>query len=159
MFEFQLRFHWGLFLRVQLKVNQHYSSGNGLAPNRRQAITWSILTQLIDAHLRDTRRDGLKLFLQNTHFFKSNEISNNITYIYLLFLKFSPITGIRGCSWRYQCFRWSFKVNCALSNHLCMILSLRNMCNNNDISFIVKWNIWCILCVWPFLNQFSCLNF
>ena len=62
MFDFRFRFHWGLFLRVQLTVNQHYSSGNGLAPNRRQAITWPILTQLIDAHLCGTRRDGLKLF-------------------------------------------------------------------------------------------------
>ena len=42
----------------------------------------------------------------------------------MLFLKFSPISGIRGCSWRYQCFRWSFKLTWALSNHLCMILSL-----------------------------------
>ena len=40
MFEFQLKFHWGLFLRVQLTTNEHWL-GNGLAPNRWQAITWT----------------------------------------------------------------------------------------------------------------------
>ena len=36
----------------------------------------------------------------------------------MLFLKFSPITGIRGCSWRYQCFRWSFKLTWAYWRHM-----------------------------------------
>ena len=40
MYKFQLRFHWSLFLRVQLTI---FSTGsdNGLGPNRRQAIIWS----------------------------------------------------------------------------------------------------------------------
>ena len=40
MFEFELNFHWSLFPRVQLTaISIHL--GNGLAPNRWQAITWN----------------------------------------------------------------------------------------------------------------------
>ena len=35
----RLEFHWSLTLRVQLTIG--IGSGNGLAPNRRQAITWT----------------------------------------------------------------------------------------------------------------------
>ena len=39
-FVFWFEFHWSLFLRIQLtKVS--VGSGNGLVPNKRQAITWS----------------------------------------------------------------------------------------------------------------------
>ena len=41
MYEFQFNFHWNLFLRVQLRVNQHWFTGNGLLPVWRQAITWN----------------------------------------------------------------------------------------------------------------------
>ena len=37
-----LKFHWSLFLRVQLTINQRgFFLDNGLAPNRRQAIIWT----------------------------------------------------------------------------------------------------------------------
>ena len=39
MIEFRFKFHWNLFPGVQLIIWQH--SGNGLAPKRRQAITWN----------------------------------------------------------------------------------------------------------------------
>ena len=39
IFEFRIKFHGNLFLRVQLTVS--IGSGNGLAPRRRQAITWT----------------------------------------------------------------------------------------------------------------------
>ena len=39
IFEFRLKFHWSLFLRVQLTIN--IVSDNGLAPPRRQAIIWT----------------------------------------------------------------------------------------------------------------------
>ena len=38
--EFQLHFHWSLFLRVQLTKFSRIGSDNGLAPSRRQAIIW-----------------------------------------------------------------------------------------------------------------------
>ena len=38
--EFRLRFHWSLFLRVQLTIIR-IGSDNGLAPVRRQAIMWT----------------------------------------------------------------------------------------------------------------------
>ena len=37
--KFRFDFHWNLFPGVQLTISQH-GSGNGLAPKRRQAITW-----------------------------------------------------------------------------------------------------------------------
>ena len=40
MYEFRLRFHWSLFLRLQLQYSS-IGSDNGLAPSRRQAIIWS----------------------------------------------------------------------------------------------------------------------
>ena len=40
MFEFELNFHWSLFPRVQLTAIS-IPLGNGLAPNRWQAITWN----------------------------------------------------------------------------------------------------------------------
>ena len=49
VYEFRLRFHWSLFLRVQLTVFQHW---NGLAPARRQAIIWSNAGLFIDAYMR-----------------------------------------------------------------------------------------------------------
>ena len=39
-FVFWLKFHWSLFLRVQLTINQQWFN-NGLAPNRWQAIIWT----------------------------------------------------------------------------------------------------------------------
>ena len=51
MFEFQLKFHWSLFLKVQLK----YSSiglDYGLAPSRRQAIIWTNDGKFNDAYMR-----------------------------------------------------------------------------------------------------------
>ena len=44
MLEFQLRFHWSLFLRVQLTIQKksNIGSDNGLAPVRRQTIIWTI---------------------------------------------------------------------------------------------------------------------
>ena len=39
-FVFWFEFHWSLFPGVQLTVRE-LGSGNGLAPNRRQAITWT----------------------------------------------------------------------------------------------------------------------
>ena len=39
-FVFWFKFHWRLFLRVQLTITQHCLD-NGLAPNRRQAIIWT----------------------------------------------------------------------------------------------------------------------
>ena len=38
---FWLKFRWRLFLRVQMTTIQHSGLGNGLAPNRRQAIIWT----------------------------------------------------------------------------------------------------------------------
>ena len=40
MCQFWLKFHWSLFLRVQL-TNSSIVSDNGLAPSKRQAIIWS----------------------------------------------------------------------------------------------------------------------
>ena len=40
IFVFWLKFHWSLFLRVQLTIAQH-GLDNGLAPNRRQAVIWN----------------------------------------------------------------------------------------------------------------------
>ena len=39
IYEYRLKFHWGLFLRVQFTIS-HVDSDNGLAPTRRQAIIW-----------------------------------------------------------------------------------------------------------------------
>ena len=39
-FVFWLKFHWSLFLRVQLTISS-FGLDNGLAPNRRQAIIWT----------------------------------------------------------------------------------------------------------------------
>ena len=36
-----LKFHWSLFVRVQFTINS-FGLDNGLAPNRRQAINWTI---------------------------------------------------------------------------------------------------------------------
>ena len=40
IFKFQLKFHWNLFLRVQLKYSS-IGSDEGLALTRRQAIIWN----------------------------------------------------------------------------------------------------------------------
>ena len=40
-FVFLLKFHWNLFLRVQLTIVPSIVSDNGLVPNRRQAIIWT----------------------------------------------------------------------------------------------------------------------
>ena len=37
---FRFDFHWSLFLRVKLRISEVWL-GNGLAPNRRQAIIWT----------------------------------------------------------------------------------------------------------------------
>ena len=39
-FVFCLKFHWSLFLRVQVTIPQHWL-GDGLVPNRWQAIIWT----------------------------------------------------------------------------------------------------------------------
>ena len=39
-FLFWLKFHWSLFLKVQL-TKPSIGLDNGLAPNRRKAITWT----------------------------------------------------------------------------------------------------------------------
>ena len=40
IYEFRLRFHWSLFVRVQLTISI-IGSDNGLAPTGQQAITWT----------------------------------------------------------------------------------------------------------------------
>ena len=40
IYEFRLKFHWSLFLRVQLTYSS-IDSDNGLATTRRQAIIWT----------------------------------------------------------------------------------------------------------------------
>ena len=50
-FIFWLKFHWSLFLSVQLTISQHWSD-NGLAPNRRQAIIWTNADRFSDAYMR-----------------------------------------------------------------------------------------------------------
>ena len=40
MFEYRLKIHWSLFLRVKLRIFG-IGSDNGLAPSRRQAIVWT----------------------------------------------------------------------------------------------------------------------
>ena len=90
-----------------------------MAPNRRQAITWPILTRLINAYMRHSeRRVKVKVFYTKHTFLQSNETSNNMIYIDMLFSKLSQITGIRGCSWRYQGFRRSFKLTWAYWRHM-----------------------------------------
>ena len=44
MFEFRLKFHWSLFLRVQLTIF--------IVPSRRQAIIWTNDGKLTDAYMR-----------------------------------------------------------------------------------------------------------
>ena len=46
MYEFRLRFHWSLFLRVQLIIFQRCSD-NGLTPTSRQAIIWPMVVSLM----------------------------------------------------------------------------------------------------------------
>ena len=40
IYEYWLKFHWSLFLRVQLQYAS-IGSDNGLAPTRQQAIIWA----------------------------------------------------------------------------------------------------------------------
>ena len=51
MFAFLSKFHWSLFLRVQLAISS-IGSDNGLAPTRRQAIIWSNDGHFTDADMR-----------------------------------------------------------------------------------------------------------
>ena len=73
-FELLLRFHWILFLRVELTIFQHCGSDDGLALTRWQAIIWtndgliywricaslglSELTLLSNSHNHDIRQNG-----------------------------------------------------------------------------------------------------
>ena len=41
MYELWLKFHWSLFLEVQLTIFQHWLRLNGFAPTRQQAIIWT----------------------------------------------------------------------------------------------------------------------
>ena len=64
MFEFRLKFHWSLFLRVQLAIFSEFKfqiqiqfiqingSDNGLAPSRLQAIIWTNDGKFTDAYMR-----------------------------------------------------------------------------------------------------------
>ena len=51
MFEHRLKFHWSLFLRVQLTIPS-IGSDNGLVPTRRQAIIWTYDGYITDAYMR-----------------------------------------------------------------------------------------------------------
>ena len=53
MFEFCWRFHWSLFLRVQLTISQH-GSDNGLAPSRDKPLSEPMMVSLL-THLWVTR--------------------------------------------------------------------------------------------------------
>ena len=56
---FLIQLHWSLFLRVQL--TEKIGPGNNLAPNRRQAITW---TNANSVHIYEVlERDDLKKML------------------------------------------------------------------------------------------------
>ena len=57
-FVFWLKFHWSLFLRVQL-TNPSIGLDNGLAPKRRQAIIWTNAV-LIHWHICATRGGWVK---------------------------------------------------------------------------------------------------
>ena len=50
IFEFRLKFHWSLFLRVQLTYSS-IGSDNGLAPSRGQAIIWTNDGLFTDAYM------------------------------------------------------------------------------------------------------------
>ena len=50
MFEFGLKFHWSLFLRVEL-TNSSIGSDNGLVPSRQQTIIWTNDGQFTDAYM------------------------------------------------------------------------------------------------------------
>ena len=49
MFEFWLKSHWSLFLRVQYSI---IGSDNGLAPSRRQDIIWTNDGKFTDDYMR-----------------------------------------------------------------------------------------------------------
>ena len=57
--EFRLKFHWSLFLRVQLKYSI-IGADNGLAPSRRQAIFWTNNGKLTDAYIRHSASTSFK---------------------------------------------------------------------------------------------------
>ena len=50
VFEFLLKFHIRLFLRVELQYAS-IGSDNGLAPARRQAIVWTNYGKFTDAYM------------------------------------------------------------------------------------------------------------
>ena len=51
MFQFRVKFHLSLFLRVQLQYSS-FASYNGLAPTRQQAIIWANDGLITDAYMR-----------------------------------------------------------------------------------------------------------
>ena len=59
MYEFQLKFHWNLFLRVRLK-NSSIGSDNGLAPARQEAIVWTSAGYLTDAYMHHSASMSLR---------------------------------------------------------------------------------------------------
>ena len=52
MFEFLLKFHWSLFLRVELTIYYSIGLDNGLVPARRQALIWTNAGKFTDAYMR-----------------------------------------------------------------------------------------------------------
>ena len=63
MLEFRLKFHWSLFLRVQLN---HFSIGsdNGLSPSRRQAIIWTNYDYFTDAYMRHSASMSYSVYIR-----------------------------------------------------------------------------------------------
>ena len=49
MFEFQVKYHWNMFLRILTNKKIGIGSGNGLAPNKQQFMTKPILIQFFEA--------------------------------------------------------------------------------------------------------------
>ena len=50
MYEFQLKFHWSLFLGPNLQYSSKIGSDNGLTPTRRQAIIWTNFSDVYMHH-------------------------------------------------------------------------------------------------------------
>ena len=62
---FSYRFYWGLFLRVKLKISQSshhcFRLGDGLVPNRQQAITWANYDLVLKHHMAPQGHNELKI--------------------------------------------------------------------------------------------------
>ena len=120
MYEFRVRIHLSLFLSVQLTTRQHWFSGNGLAPNRRQAISW---TNANPVHWRIYAALGRGLhfdyiFLEiKWSYFDSNSLKFHPLCVLLAIISIGSVNGLplewtvsRFCplSWlyRYVAFNW-----------------------------------------------------